>query len=68
MLNLSFTRRSDGSSATIGLYSRFTCIYGEDSGEEKTYFFETVRRYGIYRNHDEADNDPELDIDMHSEI
>lgn len=37
-----FRQLSSGSELSIILYSHYTCIYGIDSGEGKTQFFEMV--------------------------
>lgn len=37
-----FESTLDGSSTSIKLYSHFTCIYGKDSGEGKSYFYDVI--------------------------
>lgn len=35
-------RSNNGSITTLTLYSHYTCIYGDDSGEGKSYFFSLI--------------------------
>lgn len=35
-------KSSNGSHTSLVLYSHYTCIYGDDSGEGKSYFFDAV--------------------------
>ncbi len=41
-ITVTFSSLVNGSSVSIVLYSRFTCIYGEESGEGKSHFFSVL--------------------------